>query len=136
MNELGKKVLIVEDEEPMLRLLSEGLQKAGYATISARDGEVALTSALENRPDLILLDIMLPKINGLMMLENLRKGGGLYGKDVPVILLTNLSPDNEQVNKVIAETSPTYYFVKSDWTVEEVIEKVKERLNPGRSIIS
>jgi len=113
----------------MLRALEEGFRRDGFETISADEGGAGFSLAIENKPDLIILDILLPGIDGLAMIKKLRRDGGSYGRGVPVIILTNLSPDSEEVNQTIAATSPTFYLVKADWTVEDVIEKVKARLN-------
>ncbi|OGI95492.1 hypothetical protein A2917_02965 [Candidatus Nomurabacteria bacterium RIFCSPLOWO2_01_FULL_42_17] len=123
-----KKILIVEDESSMLKILVDSFEKENFSTLEARDGEIAFRKALEERPDIILLDILLPKIDGLTVLKKLRKENE-YGKKVPVILLTNLNPDREEINKVIAENNPAYYLVKTNWNIEDVVEKVKERLS-------
>lgn len=124
----NKKIMIVEDEEPMLNILSDTFEKEGFTVIRAQDGEIAFSKALANQPDLILLDIILPKMDGLTLLKKLRKINS-YGKNVPVILLTNLSPDREEINRTITETDPAYYLVKTNWNIEDVVEKVKERLS-------
>jgi DNA-binding response OmpR family regulator len=123
-----KKILLIEDEAPMLRALEDGFHREGLETISAGNGEAGLGLALKQKPDLIVLDILLPGIDGLTVMKKLRTEGGEYGKSVPVVILTNLSPDSEEINQTVAATSPTYYLVKADWTVEDVVAKVKERL--------
>lgn len=69
----------------------------------------------------------MPKMDVMTMLKKLRKENA-WGKSVPVILFTNLSTDDEKRNKAIAEDEPSYYLVKADWAINDVVEKVKERL--------
>ena len=123
-----KKILIVEDEISMLKILVDTFQKENFITFEARDGESGFSKAIAEKPDIILLDILLPKVDGLAVLKKLRQENE-YGKKVPVILLTNLSPDREEINKVIAENDPAYYLVKTNWNIEDVVDKVKERLS-------
>jgi len=123
---LGKKILIVEDEVPMLNVLTEKFKQQEFEVLQAKDGEKGLELATQKKPDLILLDIILPKMDGMTMLKKLRKQSK-WGRAVPVILLTNLTADDQMVSDV-AQTEPSYYLVKSDWKIEDVVKKVKERL--------
>ncbi len=122
-----RKILIVEDEAPMLKILVDTFKKENFITLEARDGESAFSKAITEKPDLILLDILLPKMDGLAVLNKVRNEND-YGKKVPVILLTNLSPDREEINKAITENTPAYYLVKTNWNMEDVVAKVKECL--------
>jgi DNA-binding response OmpR family regulator len=122
---LKKKVLIVEDEAAMLKALSDKLARAGFEVLIARNGEEGLEVAKEERPDCILLDVVMPKKDGISMLKELRSDG--WGSDVPVILLTNLNADDEML-KNINQLEPSFYLVKSDWRIEDVVEKVRERI--------
>lgn len=124
----NKKILIVEDEITILRALMDTLTREGFTVVQAKDGQVGLTLALEEKPDLILLDIVMPVMDGLTMLKKLRETD-TYGKTVPVILLTNLSADTEEIMKAVAETEPSYYLVKTNFTVSQVVAKVKEQLS-------
>ena len=119
-----KRLLIVEDESPLLEILVEKFESSGFETLKAQDGEEGLSSALLNHPDLILLDIILPKMDGIEMLRRLRTDA--WGKDAAVVLLTNLS-DSDKVAE--ATRYQVYDFlVKSDWKLEDVVEKVKDKL--------
>lgn len=120
-------VLIVEDEKPIYTLLKEKLEKEGLEVEIATDGEMGLKKALQLRPNLIMLDIILPKLDGMSMLKDLRKEN-TWGAKVPVILLTNVDPSSEKMNREITETQPAYYMVKSNWKLEDVMEKIKEVL--------
>jgi CheY-like chemotaxis protein len=119
-----KKILFVEDETAIQKTLGESLRNKGYDVQSALDGEIALKLVKNEKPDLILLDIILPKKNGLEVLEELRKDKST--KDIPVIILTNLENIGE-VERAI-ELGATTYLVKANYSLDEVIEKVKKAL--------
>lgn len=118
-----KKILIVEDEIAYVELLHDQLSKKGYTVIQARDGGKGLELAKKEKPDLILLDIRMPVMDGLTMLKLLRKEKEA-GK-TKVIILTNLEPDDKIITQVI-KTEPTYYCVKSDTGLDNLIEKIRE----------
>lgn len=118
-----KKVLVIEDESAYLKLLKGELVKNGYKVEDAMDGEAGLKKAVEEKPDLILLDIRLPIMDGMTMLHELRKKEG--SKKTKVIVLTNLEPDTNLIHKSV-EDQPIYYLVKSDTKLSELIAKVKE----------
>ena len=126
MADTAKTVLIIEDHVPVRLALAEKLKKEGVKTLEAKDGEEGLQMALEKKPDLILLDLIMPRMSGMAMLEKLRKGDE-WGKHVPVIILTNLNPDDKIMREVI-ETEPAYYLVKADWKIEDVVAKAKDFL--------
>lgn len=126
MADTQKKILIVEDEEPMLMALAEKLSREGFTTVQARDGEEAFDLAIKEQPDLILLDLLLPKMNGVEMMKKLR-AYSVWGKRVPIIVLTNVGPDDQMI-KDIEATEPAYYLVKSGVRIEDVVNKVRERL--------
>ena len=127
MPEATKKILIVEDEALLIKTLSERFAKDGYQILTAGDGELGLQMALKEEPDLILLDIVLPKMDGIAMLKKLREAN-TWSKQVPVILLTNLNVDDQMID-TITRDKPAYYLVKTDWTMDQIAEKVKERLD-------
>ena len=119
-----KKILIVEDEPNMLRLLKETLEENQFETVIAKDGDEGLKKAKKEKPDLILLDVIMPKMDGLTMLYELRKDS--WGKKAKVMILTNLS-DAESVGAAL--NSGVYDFlVKADWKLADVVKEVKERL--------
>ncbi len=122
-----KKVLLVEDEKELLDLYVSLLQQDGYDVESASDGELALKKITNNTYDLILLDIILPKMDGLQVLENLKKTDKLpKGK---VVLLTNLGQD--LVVAKALEYNVRGYIVKSDYTPEQLLKEVKGYLGFG-----
>lgn len=120
-----KKILLIEDELAYSKLLNEQLTTAGYRVVVAEDGEKGLVMAKAERPDLILLDIRLPKMDGMTMLDLLRKDP--VGKAAKVIILTNLEAD-EKITQQVIDNLPSYYCVKSDTKLEDLIEKIKKTL--------
>ncbi len=100
------------------------MTQEGYEMISALDGETGLRAAKERKPDLILLDLVLPKLHGFSVLEQLKSN--LETKNIPVIVLTNLEKI-EDIDRAI-ELGATTYLVKAQYTLEEVVEKIKKAL--------
>ncbi len=119
-----KKILFIEDEAIIQKTLGESLRKENYEIQSALDGEIGLRLAKSEKPDLILLDIVLPKKNGLEVLEELHKDEAT--KNIPVIILTNLENVGE-VEKAI-KFGATTYLVKANYSLDEVVKKVREAL--------
>lgn len=117
------KLLYIEDEEPMTALYKDLFSKEGYEVDIAYDGETGIQKALESHPDIILLDIILPKLNGKLVLTKLRND--LWGKQVPVLLFSNLDADASLIEG-LTQSSPTYFMLKANVTPDEVVKKVKE----------
>jgi len=124
MGSINKKILIVEDEALMLRSLSDKFREEKFTVLEANDGANGLDSALANHPDIILLDIIMPKMDGLTVLEKLRQDE--WGKEVPVIILTNLS-DSDKVAEAMKNRAYDF-LVKADWKLEDIVRKVNEKL--------
>ena len=121
----NKKILIVEDEAPLRNAVTDILTFEGFEVFQAKNGQEGLDVALKEHPDLILLDLMMPIMDGLTMLEKLRQDAE-FGKTAAVILLTNIN-DPEKV--ALATEAGSYDFlVKSDWNIEDVVKKIKGRL--------
>lgn len=121
------KILVVEDEDLIRMALMDELTEAGFHVLIAGNGESGLQTALSEKPDLILLDILMPVMNGITMMEKLRATNE-WGKKVPIILLTNLSPNENKIIMAVSKNTPAYYLVKSDWKLADIVEKIKERL--------
>lgn len=119
-----KTILIVEDEPTIVDVLREKLTDEGFSVVEAGNGEDGLAKAIKHHPDLILLDIVMPGMNGVKMLEKLKKDE--WGKSVKVIFLTNLS-DEEKITETY-NLSPSDYLIKAEWSIEEVIKKVKDKI--------
>lgn len=116
-----QKILIVEDERPFIKLLNEQLTTKGYVVTVASDGKEGLEAAKKEKPDLILLDLLMPVMDGFEMLEKLRKTPSLKGTSV--MILTNLEPD-EQVKRKIGDDEYVSYCIKSNTRLEELFEKI------------
>ncbi len=120
-----KTILIVEDDPVFLRALKDALSREEFRIVQARDGKEGLDSALREHPDLILLDIMLPVMDGVALLRALREDA--WGKQAQVIILSNLN-DDDKVAEIM--TLGSYqYLVKSDHMIDEIVASVKAKLD-------
>ena len=117
-------VLIVEDEDFLLRALEDNMVAKGYAVDTSLDGEEAMEKIGRKKPDVVLLDILMPKKDGFYVLEELKKNP--KWKSIPVIVLSNLGED-ESIKKAL-EMGADNYFVKSQHPIEEVVEEVRKLL--------
>ena len=115
------KILLVEDDKILSSVLYEELKEADFQVFQAFDGEVGLKLANSKKPDLILLDVLMPKLDGFSALASLKKSPAT--KDIPVIMLTMLGSD-EDLKKGL-KLGATDYIVKSQHAVGEIIEKIK-----------
>ena len=120
----SKKILIVEDEANLLDVLRDEFVAAGFDVIKAHDGEEGYKLALEKHPDLILVDVLMPKMDGITMFKNLRKHETL--KNLPGIVLTNLS-DTKTIEAAL-ESGAYDFLVKSDWEPKSLVKRVSEKL--------
>jgi DNA-binding response OmpR family regulator len=121
-----KKILIVEDEASLNNALNDQFILKGFSVFQAKNGEEGLEIALREHPDFILLDIIMPKMDGITMLEKLRAGSE-WGKAVRVMILTNL----EKIGKIdsdLLKDEVSEYLVKSDVKIEDIVNKVYQRL--------
>jgi DNA-binding response OmpR family regulator len=118
------KVLLVEDDMPMVKMYTTRLMRENLEVQVAYDGEEALKKAMEWLPDLVVLDLMIPKIGGMEVLEQLH--ADQRTKDLPVIILSNLSQDQdiERAQQLGAKE----FLIKANFTPSQVIEKIKEHL--------
>jgi len=119
-----KKILFIEDESALQKTFGEILSQEGYEMISALDGQTGLKMAKTKKPDLILLDLILPRVHGFEVLKQLKEDSET--KEIPVIILTNLEGIGD-VDKAIG-LGATTYLVKAQYTLEEVLEKIKKAL--------
>lgn len=119
-----KTILFIEDESALQKTLGEILTQEGYEMVFALDGEVGLKLAKTKKPDLILLDLILPKIHGFEVLKKLKEDKET--KDIPIIVLTNLEGIAD-VDKAL-QLGATTYLVKAQYSLEEVVEKIKKTL--------
>lgn len=119
-----KKILIVEDETSLIQVLEDKFVKEGFKVLLATDGGKGFDMATKNKPDIILLDIVMPKMDGMTMLKKLRQNK--WGAKVPVILLTNLN-DADKVTEGV-EHGVYDFLVKSNWKIGDIVKKVKDKL--------
>lgn len=119
-------ILIVEDEKPLLNVLTDRCTESGFEVITASNGEDGVKAATKHHPDLILLDFLMPKSDGMNVLQKLR--GTPWGKTVPIIILTNLEPSDKVLNSIM-EGSPSYYIMKSNIQIEDLMQKIKDVLS-------
>ena len=118
------KILIVEDDLHLLNSLRDKLKNEGFIPLVAKDGSQGLRIAIKEKPDLILLDVIMPKMDGLEMLQKLRKNP--WGEIATVILLSN-DDDPDHIKETLKEDA-TDYLIKSDWSLEDIVIKIKETL--------
>lgn len=121
----NRKILVIEDEATLQRALNEVLSKEGYEVVSALDGLKGLELVQRENPDLILLDIILPKMDGFEVLKKIKENGEI--SKIPIIILTNLSDVND-IQKAL-DLGATTYLVKADFHIEDVLKKIEKVLN-------
>ncbi len=121
---MPKKVLIIEDDTFLQGLVATKLGKEGYEVSTAGDGEAAVRVADEKLPDIILLDLVLPNIDGFEVLAKMRKNEAL--KKTPVIVFSNLAEEKDMAKAI--DLGANEYMVKSNFTLDELAEKIKDIL--------
>ena len=121
---MSKKILFVEDEPNLQKAITEVLVQEGFKVLAAADGEEGLKTAKKEKPDLILLDLILPKKDGFEVLKELKADDGT--KNIPVIVLTNLEGLGD-VEKALS-LGATTYLVKANYDLEDVLKTVKSQI--------
>ena len=126
MEKLSKKILIVEDDQDLQNLLADRLGSTNYTVFKASDGEEAISMVLDNRPDLILLDLLLPKLDGFHVLERLRHYPDPEVASIKVIVLSNLWSDKDILRAQALKIDE--YYVKANTNLDEVYSKIAQIL--------
>jgi len=121
-----KKILLIEDEEIMIGLLQKKLAAEGYEVSVAKDGQEGLIKMREAKPDLVLLDIIMPKMGGFEVMEEMQKDEEL-GK-IPVIIISN-SGQPVEIDRA-QELGAKDWLIKTEFDPQEVINKVKKQIGP------
>ncbi len=121
---IRKKILLIEDEEIMIDLLQRKLEKEGYEVKLARDGEEGLEKIRQEMPDLVLLDIVMPKVGGLEVMEEISKDQELKKK--PVIIISNSGQPVELER--VKELGARDWLIKTEFDPQEVLDKVKQQI--------
>ena len=121
-HDADKKILVVDDERDIRETLGGVLRDEGFTVFEATDGKEALAIALRERPDLVLLDLMMPEMNGVETLEEIRKDS--WGRHAKVIFLT-ARDDVASVTDAM-EAGGNDYMMKSNWKIENIVSKVKQ----------
>ena len=124
MADNNKKILIIEDDKMINSMYKTKLEQEGYVVLAAEDGASGLDMALQHKPDLIMLDVIMPQLDGFSVLQQLRESLGV--KNTPIILLTNLGTDEDK--KKGEKLGATDYWVKANLTPSQVSEKIKQYL--------
>ena len=119
-----KTILIVDDEQPIIDMLVYNLEKEGYNTLEATDGEKAVDIALNNTPDLILLDIMIPKMDGLSVCKRIR-----HTLNVPIIML---SAKGEEIEKILGVELGADDYITKPFSIRELMARIKANLRKGK----
>ena len=115
-----KTILVVDDEKPIIDILLYNLKKEGYNTLEATDGEMGLNIAIEQRPDLILLDVMLPKMDGLTVCKRVKQ---TY--NVPILMI---SAKDEEIDKIVGLELGADDYITKPFSVRELMARVKANL--------
>ena len=119
----GKKILVIDDDVSFCDMLKEILEAEGADVLLEHDGVSGINTALEKHPDLLVIDVMMPQMSGIAVLEKLR--GDEWGKSIPAILLTNVNEPDAMAASM--EHGPaTEYLLKIDWTLDQIAEKINK----------
>ncbi len=121
---MDKKVLVIEDDHFLSSLMKARLEKEGFGVSQAFDGEEAFNFLKQNKPDLIVLDLIMPKVSGFELLENISVDPQI--SRIPIMILSNLGQESD-IEKV-RRLGATQYFVKVQTSIDDLVSKVKDLL--------
>lgn len=120
-----QRILVIEDDALLIEEMKQEFRKHNFSVAFAEDGETGLAKVFQWKPNLILLDIVVPKVNGMEFLQKLSEDP--WAKNLPVIVLTNMT-DSTNMAQVL-ELGKYDYLVKADWSLSDLIAKINEKLN-------
>lgn len=119
------KILLAEDDKFISLAYKDGLTRAGFIVVHADDGKKALELAKKEKPDIIMLDIIMPEMNGFEVLEAIKKDAKI--KKIPVVILSNLGQESDITKG--QKLGATDYMIKSNYSLGEVVDKIKKILD-------
>lgn len=122
---MTQKIALIEDDKALVVMYQDALKRAGFEVATAYDGETGVEIIKTEKPDLILLDIMMPKLNGLEVMKKLKEDPEISA--TPVLVLTNYGTTDNVAATI--ELGAKAFVIKSDFTPEEIVEKVKNVLS-------
>ncbi|HPS21503.1 MAG TPA: response regulator [Candidatus Paceibacterota bacterium] len=121
-----KIVLIIEDEVPILEALVDKLEREGFKTLQAKDGKEGIALADAHHPDMIILDVLMPVMDGIAFMKQIREEKNSWGKKVPIMVLTNLGGEQKsQLDKY----KPAFYITKTSLSMNDVANKIKAKIS-------
>jgi CheY-like chemotaxis protein len=123
-------ILIVDDDLVLSSMVSEILTEEGFDVTVEHNGEDGLRRAEELKPSLVMLDVMMPGMSGIQVLQQIRQSE--WGKHIPALMLTNVN-EPETITSSIEQGGSVHYLLKTDWSIEDIVEKIKTTLQstPG-----
>ena len=125
--EKQKKILMVEDDAAMREIVIHKLQSNRFTVLEAEDGQKGIDILMQEKPDLVLLDLMLPEVDGFKVLETVRASSDPVIADTPIIILSNLWSNKDILRTKALKVQA--YMVKAYFTTEEILNKINEILN-------
>jgi CheY-like chemotaxis protein len=120
----AKKILVIENEKATRKILVDKLQRENFSVVEAGSGQQGLELALKEHPDLILLDVFMPNMNGLELINKLHQDD--WGKQAPIIILSNISEDTQLMSEIKHQNYD--YLMKTNHNLSSVVEKIKAKL--------
>jgi DNA-binding response OmpR family regulator len=132
MNDSIKKILVVEDDDDLRKILVSGLSVFNYQILEAGDGEQAVEKLVDSKPDLVLLDLLLPKLDGFKVLERLRGYPDKSVSETKVMILSNLWSDKDILRAKALKVDE--YYVKANSNMEDVFSKARAMLSGAPAV--
>ncbi len=121
---MGKKLVVADDEQFITTAYSDGLARAGFSVAVAHNGEEALEVIAREHPDLVLLDLIMPKMNGFEVLKKVKSDPAL--QSIPVVILSNLSQETDEAE--VKKNGAIDFIVKSDISLQDLILRINQLL--------
>lgn len=125
MENENKKILLIEDDEGFVYILRKSLEKEGFLIVVSGTGEDGIEKAKTEKPDLIILDVLLPGIDGTQVAAKLKEAGS----NIPIMYLSNVNDPKRISQGIVASGGEADFIVKTDVHVDEIIERIKKRLS-------